>query len=99
MDEKNGKQTPLADDLAPLHDKIEYCESHGLSILTPEARMLIYLVENKSACMKELMLASRISYRGFYLAYDRLLASGFIKASTDANDRRVRRVELKGVPC
>ncbi|WP_115366965.1 hypothetical protein [Alteripontixanthobacter maritimus] len=66
----------------------------GVELLTTDGKIILYLHENGPTRVKELMLASKSSYRGFYLAFERLKEKDIISAVTDSKDRRVRVVQL-----
>ena len=52
------------------------------------------MLENRRSRVKEVMLASAVSYRGFYLSLDRPKEAGVVKMSEDDTDRRARIIEL-----
>lgn len=66
----------------------------GIDILTVEGRIVLHLLENDATRVKELMFASGSSYRGFYLALERLKKKRLIRSETDPDDGRVRRIRL-----
>lgn len=68
--------------------------NRGVEVLTTEGRILLHLTVNGQSRIKELMLASGSSYRGFYLALERLRAKKLVASEVDSEDRRVRIVRL-----
>ena len=66
----------------------------GVRLLTPEARVLLNLTLSGPVTVTEAMQAAGTSYRGFYAVLERLKAAGLVAASKDANDQRVRRLNL-----
>ncbi len=66
----------------------------GVAPLTIEGRIVRFLVENGACRVKELMIASEASYRGFYLALERLKAKGFVEVTPHSCDKRVKVVSL-----
>ena len=77
-----------------LGEQIDHFRERGVNLLTPEGRIILYLLENGGSRVKEVMLASAVSYRGFYLSLDRLKEAGVVKMSEDDTDRRARIIEL-----
>ena len=67
----------------------------GINLLTVDGRILLFLQQRKQSRIKELMLASGSSYRGFYLALDRLKEKGLITSVMDPEDKRARIIQLK----
>ena len=70
----------------------------GVEVFTIEGRIIIHLLNNGSSRIKELLHASGSSYRGFYLAIDRLKAKGVVTADIDPHDRRARLIRLNEIP-
>ncbi|MBY6015788.1 MarR family winged helix-turn-helix transcriptional regulator [Qipengyuania gaetbuli] len=66
----------------------------GIQVFTVEGRIIIHLISNGESRIKELLLASGSSYRGFYLALERLKAKGIVTSELDPHDRRARRIKL-----
>lgn len=66
----------------------------GFDLLRPEAKILLALRSKGDLSIKELMIESGMSYRGFYLVFTRLTAQGLIESETDGRDKRVRRVRI-----
>ena len=66
----------------------------GIELLTIDGRIILYLMNNGPSRIKELMLATGSSYRGFYLALERLKTKQLIEATIDPEDRRARIVQL-----
>jgi DNA-binding MarR family transcriptional regulator len=67
---------------------------HGFEVLTPDAKLFCVLGAKGSLSVKEAMLYSGLSYRGFYLVAGRLAARGSILLEGDPHDGRVRRISL-----
>ncbi len=68
--------------------------SKGVELLTIEGRILLHLLMNGQSRIKELMLASGSSYRGFYLALDRLKEKRLVHSEIDCSDRRAQIIRL-----
>ncbi|ALE15331.1 hypothetical protein AMC99_00014 [Altererythrobacter epoxidivorans] len=66
----------------------------GIQIFTVEGRIIIHLISHGESRIKELLLASESSYRGFYLALERLKAKGIVTSELDPRDRRARLIRL-----
>ncbi len=66
----------------------------GVRLLTPEARVLLYLTLSGPVTVTEAMQVAGTSYRGFYAVLERLKQAGLVAATRDANDQRVRRLQL-----
>jgi DNA-binding MarR family transcriptional regulator len=66
----------------------------GLDALKPEAKILFTLGSRGPLAVKQLMLYSGLSYRGFYIVVNRLTALGLIETYQDKDDGRVRRIKL-----
>ena len=84
-------------DLAAIHKGIKSAEMIGVKVLTPEGRILLQLVEHGPSRVKYVMLSSGASYRGFYLALDRLKDQRAVKMQPAEWDRRVRILALAPV--
>ena len=69
-------------------------QSIGVEMLTIDGRIILYLMNHGPSRIKELMLATGSSYRGFYLALERLKDKRIVVASVDPGDRRARIVDL-----
>lgn len=67
---------------------------HGFEVLTPDAKLFCVLGSKGSLSVKEAMLFSGLSYRGFYLVAGRLAARGSIVLEGDPRDGRVKRISL-----
>jgi DNA-binding MarR family transcriptional regulator len=88
-------QTNLAQDFSNLLDlERHFVESLGMTALRPEAKLLLILSEAGSLTIKQAISLSGLSYRGFYLLLNRLLAQGLIEINDDDEDRRVRKMSL-----
>ena len=68
----------------------QFSEQLGVNVLRPEARLLLIL----SQAIKQALSLSGLSYRGFYLLLNRLLAQGLVEINGDENDGRVRKMKL-----
>jgi DNA-binding MarR family transcriptional regulator len=67
---------------------------HGFELLTPDAKLFCILGAKGSLSVKEAMLFSGLSYRGFYLVTARLAGRGGIVLEGDPHDGRVKRISL-----
>lgn len=67
---------------------------HEVELLTPDAKLLCILGAKGSLIVKEAMLLSGLSYRGFYLVAGRLADRSSIVLEGDPNDGRVKRISL-----
>jgi DNA-binding MarR family transcriptional regulator len=67
---------------------------HGFEVLTPDAKLFCVLGAKGSLSVKEAMLFSGLSYRGFYLVAGRLAGRGSIVLEGDPHDGRVKRISL-----
>ena len=67
---------------------------HGFEVLTPDAKLFSVLGAKGSLSVKEAMLYSGLSYRGFYLVAGRLAGRGSIVLEGDPHDGRVKRISL-----
>lgn len=67
----------------------------NIDVLRTEAKLLIELSKNPGLTVKQAMLFTGRSYRGFYLMLERLIAREVVEMTSDANDKRIRRVMLK----
>lgn len=63
-------------------------------MLTVEGRIILHLEQNGETRVKELMIATGVSYRGFYLGLDRLKKKGVVATRKDPSDGRARIVHL-----
>jgi hypothetical protein len=66
----------------------------GSSALRPQARLLMLIQKYGSVSVKEAIIDSRMSSRGFYMMMDGLLKEGILCAETDEKDKRVRRLSF-----
>lgn len=66
----------------------------GADVLTLDGKILAYLSEHGPSRVKEVLVDVGGSYRGFYLALERLKRAGHVKAKVDAADKRARILEL-----
>jgi hypothetical protein len=71
-----------------------FSEHLGINALRPEAKLLLILSQTGTLTIKQALSLSGLSYRGFYLLLNRLLAQGLIEVNGDHDDRRVRNVKL-----
>lgn len=71
-----------------------FSEQVGIEALRPEAKILFTLKMKGSLSVKEAMILSGLSYRGFYIVLARLANSGWITMEADLKDRRVKRILL-----
>lgn len=71
-----------------------FIEKLDASALRPSARLLFYIMVNRSVSIKEAMLDSPLSYRAFYIMIDRLKDVALLDVESDQDDRRVRRLVL-----
>ncbi|MBY8823304.1 hypothetical protein [Sphingomonas colocasiae] len=69
-------------------------KDHGFEILTPDAKLFCVVGAKKTLSVKEAMLYSGLSYRGFYLVAARLGSRGVIVFEADPRDARVKRISL-----
>ena len=69
-------------------------EQLGVNVLRPEAKLLLILTQAGTLTIKQALSLSGLSYRGFYLLINRLLAQGLVEINGDENDGRVRKVSL-----
>ncbi|WP_128891729.1 helix-turn-helix domain-containing protein [Erythrobacter sp. HKB08] len=69
----------------------------GVEVFTIEGRIIMHLLNHGDARIKELLLASESSYRGFYLAIERLKTKGVVTSEVDPHDRRARLIRLANV--
>ena len=68
----------------------------GSSALRPQARLLMLIQKYGSVSVKEAIIDSRMSSRGFYMMMDGLLKEGILCAEPDEKDKRVRRLSFCG---
>ncbi len=80
--------------LGILEIESHFTENIGVKFLRPEAKLLIILKQSGSLSIKEAMITSGLSYRGFYILLSRLVAQELIRVEVDENDRRVRKILL-----
>ena len=69
-------------------------DEYGVEMLTIDGKIILFLLEKGEAKIKELMLMTGSSYRGFYLAYNRLKDKNILVSSVDPQDRRSRIAKL-----
>jgi hypothetical protein len=78
---------------------LETCETitghYNVDVLKGEAVLILELMRHDSLTIKEAMILTRYSYRGFYLVVDRLIDKNIIKIEADSEDRRVKRIMLR----
>lgn len=79
-------------DLLELDARME--RDRGIRMLTPEARVMIYLMLSGPVPVSTVMQAAGTSYRGFYAVLERLKQAGLIESERDQQDQRVRRLTL-----
>jgi DNA-binding MarR family transcriptional regulator len=72
----------------------QFSEHLGINALRPEAKLLLILSQAGTLTIKQALSLSGLSYRGFYLLINRLMAQGLIEINGDDDDRRVRKVKL-----
>jgi DNA-binding MarR family transcriptional regulator len=72
----------------------QFSERLGVNVLRPEAKLLLILSQAGTLTIKQALSLSGLSYRGFYLLINRLLAQGLVEINGDENDGRVRKVSL-----
>lgn len=73
---------------------VDTYEKMNVAPLTIEGRIIFYLTKKGKSRIKEVMIASRSSYRGFYLALGKLKSKGVVHISDDPGDKRARLVQL-----
>lgn len=76
----------------------QFQQETGCEALRPEAKIIFSLRARGSLSIKEAMLLSGLSYRGFYIVMARLLQLGLIKVNGGQEDRRVRKITLVDEP-
>ncbi len=69
-------------------------EKFGADILTTDGKILAYLSAQGPTRVKEVMVEVNASYRGFYLAVERLKRDGLVTTLPDQKDKRVRILAL-----
>ncbi|MCK9540518.1 MAG: MarR family winged helix-turn-helix transcriptional regulator [Novosphingobium sp.] len=69
-------------------------EQKGVRLLTPEARVLLYLTLSGPVSVTSAMQIAGTSYRGFYAVLERLRQAGLVATTKDEQDQRVRRLQL-----
>lgn len=67
-------------------------DSIGVPALRPQARLIMLIQRYGSVSIKEAIIDSKMSSRGFYMIMDSLLKEGVICIQADQNDKRVRRL-------
>ena len=72
----------------------QFAEQVGIEALRPEAKILFTLKARGNLSVKEAMILSGLSYRGFYIVLARLANNGWITMEADVDDRRVKRILL-----
>jgi hypothetical protein len=72
----------------------DFQKENGFEILTPDAKLFCVVGAKGTLSVKEAMLYSGLSYRGFYLVAARLVNRGVIVFDADPRDARVRRISL-----
>ena len=73
---------------------IERFEKLSVTTLTVEGRIVAHLTAKGRSRIKEVMLATGASYRGFYLALDKLKEKGVVISVQDPSDKRARLIAL-----
>jgi DNA-binding MarR family transcriptional regulator len=71
-------------------DVLVAAEKAGVVTLTTEGKILNYLNDNGTACVKEVMYDLDASYRGFYIALERLKLANVVRSEISPQDKRVR---------
>lgn len=66
----------------------------GIEALRPEAKIYFILKSRGELSIKEAMLLSGVSYRGFYLVLARLIEKGLVKVQGDQQDKRVKKIVI-----
>jgi DNA-binding MarR family transcriptional regulator len=66
----------------------------GIGLLTPEARVLLFLMQSGPVSVSSALKVAGTSYRGFYTVLERLKKAGLVASTKDAEDQRVRRLKL-----
>lgn len=79
-------------DLMELDDRLH--EQRNVRLLTPEARVLIFLKLNGPVSVTAAMQVAGTSYRGFYTVLERLKRAGIIATVKDEQDQRVRKLSI-----
>lgn len=69
-------------------------KTYNLCLLKPELRLILNLLIHEEMSIKEAISISGMSYRGFYLMLEKVHELGIVDFTTDATDRRVRRIAL-----
>jgi DNA-binding MarR family transcriptional regulator len=77
-----------------LHLDTSFQNALGFSALKPDAKVIMAIGYHGDLTIKQAMLASQMSYRGFYIMLDRLVESKLVEVCQDSKDRRVRRLRL-----
>jgi hypothetical protein len=92
LEQDTSKRTTITD--LTIGDFIENFDRLSVPTLTMEGRIIVYLAANGLSRIKEVMIASGGSYRGFYLAMNRLIDKGVVVVSHDPKDKRARLASL-----
>lgn len=66
----------------------------GIALLTPEARVLLFLMQAGPVPVSAALQVAGTSYRGFYTVLERLKKAGLVASAKDDQDQRVRRLNL-----
>lgn len=69
-------------------------ERWGFGTLTPQARIISTIFRDGPISVKHAMLASKLSYRGFYLALNTLLEGKVVEIFNSSKDRRMKIITL-----
>jgi DNA-binding MarR family transcriptional regulator len=75
-----------------------FAENHGVEALTTEGKIISYLGKNGTARVKEVMYDIDTSYRGFYMALERLKMANLVRSEVSKHDKRVRLLHLNIQP-
>ena len=67
----------------------------GSPALRPQARLVMLIQKYGSVSIKEAIIDSKMSSRGFYMIMEGLLKDGIIQIQADPKDKRVRRLAFK----
>jgi DNA-binding MarR family transcriptional regulator len=66
----------------------------GTDILKKEARLILEIIKNDNMTIKQAMISTGVSYRGFYMMIEKLLERDLIIIYPDLVDKRVKRIRL-----
>lgn len=69
----------------------------GISILTPDARVLFWIALKGSTSVSDAMGVAKTSYASFFSVLKRLKQSKLIDSAKDETDSRVRRLYLNHI--